>query len=53
MDIAQGLAMHRNEVMKYLEELVEQRQVGARNTGSRIYYCGKHNVTTVKEGNAV
>lgn len=52
-DIAQGLAMHRNEVIKYLEDLVVHGQVEAREVDGRIYYCGKHDVTTVKEGDKV
>lgn len=41
-DIANGLSLHRNEVIKYIEELAAKGQVEKRDSDGRIFYCGKH-----------
>lgn len=37
-DIAEGLGIHRNEVVKYVEELLTQKQIESTRTGNRLYY---------------
>jgi predicted ArsR family transcriptional regulator len=37
-DIARGLGIHRNEVTKYLEELLAQAAVESVTTGDKRYY---------------
>ncbi len=41
-DIAEGLAMHRNEVVKYVEELVARKRVEMRSMNGRMFYCRTH-----------
>jgi len=41
-DIAEGLAMHRNEVVKYVEELHANGQIEKQYSGDTLYYRGKH-----------
>lgn len=37
-DIAAGLSLHRNEVLKYIEELSRQGKIDAEMQGGRLYY---------------
>ncbi len=37
-DIAEGLGIHRNEVVKYVEELLTQKKIESTQTGNRLYY---------------
>ena len=37
-DIADGLGMHRNEVVKYVEELSSKGKIAARPQNQRLYY---------------
>jgi wyosine [tRNA(Phe)-imidazoG37] synthetase (radical SAM superfamily) len=37
-DVAHGLGMHRDEVIKYINRLVSQGQIQAKHTGDYIYY---------------
>ena len=46
-DIAHGLGMHQNEVLKHLEELLAQRQIESWTDGSKYYFkvvhkCASH-----------
>ncbi len=41
-DIAEGLAMHRNEVVKYIEELDAKGLLTKHFTGGRLFYSGRH-----------
>jgi wyosine [tRNA(Phe)-imidazoG37] synthetase (radical SAM superfamily) len=41
-DIADGLGMHRNEVIKYVEELDAKGFLEKRSSGGKIFYSGKH-----------
>lgn len=41
-DIASGLAMHRNEIIKYVEELHVKGLVETKISGGKTFYCGKH-----------
>jgi wyosine [tRNA(Phe)-imidazoG37] synthetase (radical SAM superfamily) len=41
-DIADGLAMHRNEAIKYVEELDASGLIEKRASGGRLFYSGKH-----------
>jgi len=41
-DIAEGLGMHRNEVIKYVEELEASGLLEKRESGSTLFYGGKH-----------
>jgi len=41
-DIADGLGMHRNEVIKYVEELETSGLLEKRRTGNTLFYSGKH-----------
>jgi len=41
-DIADGLGMHRNEVIKYVEELETSGLLEKRQSGSTLFYGGKH-----------
>jgi len=41
-DIAEGLGMHRNEVIKYVEELETSGLLEKRKSGSTLFYGGKH-----------
>jgi len=41
-DIADGLGMHRNEVVKYVEELDAEGLLEKRSSGGRLFYSGKH-----------
>jgi len=41
-DIADGLGMHRNEVIKYVEELDAGGLLEKRSSGGRLFYSGKH-----------
>jgi wyosine [tRNA(Phe)-imidazoG37] synthetase (radical SAM superfamily) len=40
-DIADGLGMHRNEVIKYVEELDVIGSIKKRSSGGRLFYSGK------------
>jgi len=40
-DIADGLGMHRNEVIKYLEELKAESLIQQSSTAGRLYYSAK------------
>ena len=37
-DIAQGLGMHRNEVVKYVTELVEEGKLNYKVSSGKLYY---------------
>ena len=41
-DITEGLGMHRNEVIKYVEELETSGWLEKRKSGSTLFYSGKH-----------
>jgi len=41
-DIAAGLNMHRNEVVKYLEELDAEGLLEKQSSGKTLFYSGKH-----------
>jgi len=41
-DIADGLCMHRNEVIKYIEELDARGLLEKRYSGRKLFYSGKH-----------
>jgi len=41
-DIADGLGMHRNEAIKYVEELDAGGLLEKRSSGGRLFYSGKH-----------
>ena len=41
-DIADGLGMHRNEAIKYVEELDASGLIEKRSSGSGLFYSGKH-----------
>jgi len=41
-DIADGLGMHRNEVIKYVEELEVKGLLQKRSSGRKVFYRGKH-----------
>ena len=41
-DIADGLGMHRNEVVKYVEELDAKGLLEKRSSGGRLFYGAKH-----------
>ena len=41
-DIADGLNMHRNEAVKYIEELEAEGLLAKRARGSKLFYSGKH-----------
>ncbi len=38
-DIAGGLGLHRNEVVKYVQELVDERLLSASTSDGRVYYA--------------
>jgi wyosine [tRNA(Phe)-imidazoG37] synthetase (radical SAM superfamily) len=37
-DIASGLRVHRNEILKYIEPLIKARRIGTVKKGSEVYY---------------
>ena len=37
-DIASGLGLHRNEVVKYVEELLSERKIEAKSQNQQLYY---------------
>jgi len=41
-DIADGLGMHRNEVIKYVEELDAKGWLEKRSSGEKVFYSGRH-----------
>jgi len=41
-DIADGLGMHRNEAIKYIEELDAKGLLEKRSSGGKLFYSGKH-----------
>lgn len=41
-DIANGLGMHQNEVIKYIEELAAEGLLEQRTVGDKLFYGGKH-----------
>ncbi len=41
-DIVEGLGLHRNEVVKYIEELGAEGRIEKRLAGGRHFYSGKH-----------
>ena len=41
-DIADGLGMHRNEAIKYVEELDVKGRLEKQYSGGRLFYSGKH-----------
>jgi len=41
-DIADGLDMHRNEAIKYIEELDAEGLIEKRYPGGKLFYSGKH-----------
>jgi wyosine [tRNA(Phe)-imidazoG37] synthetase (radical SAM superfamily) len=40
-DIAEGISMHRNEVIKYIEELNQKRLLNSKITNGRIFFSAK------------
>ena len=38
-DVAGGLGLHRNEVVKYVQELVDERLLSALTSDGRVYYA--------------
>jgi len=40
-DIAHGLAMHRNEVLKYVEHLGVKGLIETKISGGKVFYCGR------------
>jgi wyosine [tRNA(Phe)-imidazoG37] synthetase (radical SAM superfamily) len=47
-DIAQGLCMHRNEVIKYMEKLTALGKVETQKANGHIFYCGKRTPAIIK-----
>lgn len=47
-DIADGLGMHRNEAIKYVEELSTEGLIEKRSCGGRLFYSGKHRPDTTE-----
>ena len=47
-DVADGLGMHRNEVIKYVEELDAQGLLEKRSSGGKLFYSGKHQPDTTE-----
>lgn len=45
-DIASGIGIHRNEVVKHLGELVQQGRVTTHMTNNKSYYQAKQEITT-------
>ena len=41
-DIVEGLGLHRNEVVKYIDELDAEGRIEKRLAGGRHFYSGKH-----------
>ena len=41
-DVADGLGMHRNEAIKYVEELDAEGLLETRSSGGKLFYSGKH-----------
>ncbi len=41
-DIAAGLGMHRNEAVKYIEELDAAGRISKESSGGKTYYSGRH-----------
>jgi predicted ArsR family transcriptional regulator len=41
-DIADSLGMHRNEAIKYVEELDAEGLLEKRSSGGKLFYSGKH-----------
>jgi predicted transcriptional regulator len=37
-DVASGLKLHKNEVVKYLEQLISEGKIVAKPQGKRLYY---------------
>ncbi len=51
-DIANGLGMHRNQAIKYLEELDARGMIERQSSGGKRFYSGKHtpeNRATIEE----
>jgi biotin operon repressor len=48
-DIADGLRMHRNEVIKYVEELDAKGLLEKRSSGGKLFYSGKHQPEETQE----
>jgi len=46
-DIADGLGMHRNEVIKYIEELDATGLLQKRSSGGKTFYSGRHDSEVV------
>jgi biotin operon repressor len=40
-DIASGLGMHRNEVVKYIEQFLAEKRIDSRRRDYRTYYVAK------------
>ena len=47
-DIADGLGMHRNEAIKYVEELSTEGLTEKRSCGGRLFYSGRHQPDTTE-----
>jgi wyosine [tRNA(Phe)-imidazoG37] synthetase (radical SAM superfamily) len=47
-DIADGLFLHRNEVIKYMEKLAAKGKVETKNATGHVFYCGKHGLAMTK-----
>ena len=47
-DIADGLGMHRNEAIKYIEELDAKGLLEKRSSGGKLFYSGRHQPDTTE-----
>ena len=47
-DIAEGLGMHRNEAIKYVEELDAEGLLTKQSSGGKLFYAGKHSISNSK-----
>jgi len=47
-DIADGLGMHRNETIKYIEELDAEGLLEKQYAGGKLFYSGKHQPGTIE-----
>ena len=47
-DARNGLGMHRNEVIKYVEELKVEGLLEKRSSGRKLFYRGKHQTKEIE-----
>lgn len=48
-DIADGLNMHRNEAIKYIEELSAEGVLTKRTAGGKLFYSATHDIEKPKQ----